>query len=271
MAEHQIARAYAERLTRAAEWQAAFDELRDWSAESLEGRGGRGTAWLIIVERPARPVPRAAPRLGRETAKAIVNSACRHPVTTHQPTVLVLRVLEGELSYITVGLNAWVITNRVREGAPSRRESYIELNHDGSLVFAVNLPQFTLPSGEDPPPEVAIVNPYVVEQACADLEALVLQVLRTRRIDSPMRVQASVASEGQLPLTYVTREGVTTTDSRCSPACGRSRPRSRRARPRRRHSPPQLNWLRASLTSSAAPVGWRGTPSRRACKTAGRA
>jgi len=207
MAEHQIARAYAERLTRAAEWQAAFDELRDWSAESLEGRGGRGTAWLIIVARPARPVPRAAPRLGRETAKAIVNSACRHPVTTHQPTVLVLRVLEGELSYITVGLNAWVITNRVREGAPSRRESYIELNHDGSLVFAVNLPQFTLPSGEDPPPEVAIVNPYVVEQACADLEALVLQVLRTRRIDSPMRVQASVASEGQLPLTYVTREG----------------------------------------------------------------
>jgi len=29
MAEHQIARAYAGRLTRAAEWQAAFDELRD--------------------------------------------------------------------------------------------------------------------------------------------------------------------------------------------------------------------------------------------------
>jgi hypothetical protein len=38
MAEHQIARAYAGRLTRAAEWQAAFDELRDWTAESLEGR-----------------------------------------------------------------------------------------------------------------------------------------------------------------------------------------------------------------------------------------
>jgi hypothetical protein len=55
MVEHQIAGAHAGRLTRAAEWQAAFDELRDWTAESLEGRDGPGTAWLIIVAgRPGR-------------------------------------------------------------------------------------------------------------------------------------------------------------------------------------------------------------------------
>jgi hypothetical protein len=70
----------------------------------------------------------------------------------------------------------------------------------------VNLSQFTLPNGEAPPPGIGIINPDVVEQARVDPEALMLQVLRTRRIDSPMRVQVSVASEGQLPRTYVTRE-----------------------------------------------------------------
>src|ERR1019366_9301471 len=126
---------------------------------------------------------------------------------TYQPTVPVLEFLAGQLSYITVGLNAWVITNRAREGRQSCRESYVELHHDGSLVFAVNLTQFTLRDGEAPSPGVGIINPDVVEAAYVDLEALVLQVLRTGRIDSPMRVQVSVASEGMLPLTYVTREG----------------------------------------------------------------
>jgi hypothetical protein len=70
----------------------------------------------------------------------------------------------------------------------------------------VNLSQFTLRDGKDPPPGVAIINPDVVEQACVDLEALLLQVLRTGRVDSPMLVQVSVASEGRLPVTYVTRE-----------------------------------------------------------------
>jgi hypothetical protein len=40
-----------------------------------------------------------------------VDNACRYPVMTYQPTVGVLEVLAGQLSYITVGLNAWVITN----------------------------------------------------------------------------------------------------------------------------------------------------------------
>ena len=136
-----------------------------------------------------------------------MDNACRCPVMTYQPTVPVLEFLAGQLSYITVGLNAWVITNRAREGRQSCRESYVELHHDGSLVFAVNLTQFTLRDGEAPSPGVGIINPDVVEAAYVDLEALVLQVLRTGRIDSPMRVQVSVASEGMLPLTYVTREG----------------------------------------------------------------
>jgi hypothetical protein len=94
MAEHQIARAYAGRLTRAAEWQAAFDELCDWTAESLEGRRPRNG---LADHRggPARPVPRAAPRLDRETAKAIVDSASRYPAMTYQPAVPVLEFLAG--------------------------------------------------------------------------------------------------------------------------------------------------------------------------------
>jgi schlafen family protein len=206
MAEHQIARAYAERMTRAAEWQQAFDELRDWTAESFEGRGGPGTAWLIITGRPVRPVPRAAPRLDREAAKLMVDSACNNPVATYEPVVQVLRLLAGGRSDVTVGLDSWVIANRAREGTQSAREARVELHHDGSFVLAVNLSQRTLRDWSQRPPAAAVVNVDVVEQACVDLEAMVLQVLRAGRIDSPMRVQISVASEGNQPLRCATRD-----------------------------------------------------------------
>jgi hypothetical protein len=52
----------------------------------------------------------------------------------------------------------------------------------------------------------AVVNADMVERACVDLEALVLQVLRTGRINSPMRVQISVASESKLPLRCATHD-----------------------------------------------------------------
>jgi len=206
MAEHQIARAYAERMTRAAEWQEAFDELRNWTAESYEGRGGPGTAWLVFVGRPTRSIPRTAPRLDREAAKAIVDTACRNPVMTYEPRVGVLRLLADGLSDVTVGLNAWVITNRAKEGPQMAREVRVELHHDGSFVLTANLSQRTLRDWSARPLQVSIVNVDVVEQACVDLEALVLQVLRTGRIDSPMRVQVSVAGEGKLPLQCAVRQ-----------------------------------------------------------------
>lgn len=206
MAEHQIARAYGERLTRAADWQATFNDLREWTAESFEGRGGPGTAWLIIVGRPTRPVPHAAPRLDRAAAKAIVDTACRNPVMTYESRVGVLRLLAGGLSDVTVGLNAWVITNRAREGAQMAREVRVELHHDGSFVLVANLSQRTLREWSARLLDVGIVNVDVVEQACVDLEALVLQVLRSGRVNSPMRVQVSAFSEGRLPLRCAVRQ-----------------------------------------------------------------
>jgi hypothetical protein len=200
MAEHQIAWAYAERLTRAAQWQEAFDEARAWTADSLQGHGGDGTAWLIIAGRPTRPVPRSAPRLDRDAARAIVDNARRNPVTHYQSRVPVLHLLGAGASRIGVGLNAWVITNRVREGAQQMREVSVELHHDGSFVFVADLSQHTPPGDLSWPGTFGVVNADVVEQACVDLEALLLQLLRTERIDTPMRVQVSVASEADRPL-----------------------------------------------------------------------
>jgi hypothetical protein len=199
MAEHQIARAYADRLARAADWQQAFDDLRDWTAESLEGLGGPDTAWLIIVGRPTRPIPHSAPRLSREAAKAIIDSANNNPVITFQPKTPVLGLLAG-YGYVKVGLNAWVVTNRAREGEQRIREVSVELQHDGSFVFLANLSKHTL--RDESALGVGIVNTDVVEQACLDMEALLLQILRMQRIDSPMRVQACVISEANQPLQY---------------------------------------------------------------------
>jgi len=221
MAEHQIARAYADRLARAADWQQAFDDLRDWTAESLEGRGGPGTAWLIIVGRPTRPIPHSAPRLSREAAKAIIDSANNNPVITFQPKTPVLGLLAG-YGYVKVGLNAWVVTNRAREGEQRIREVSVELQHDGSFVFIANLSKHTL--RDESSLGVGIVNTDVVEQACLDMEALLLQIIRMQRIDSPMRVQACVMSEANQPLQYASPDFSGYSLASSSPALPRLRP-----------------------------------------------
>jgi hypothetical protein len=200
MAEHQVARAYADRLARAADWQREFDDLRDWIAESLEGRGGPGTAWLIIVGRPIRPIPRTAPRLSREAAKAIIDSARKNPVITSPSRTNVLGLLGGGCGDVKVGLNAWMVNNHAMGGQQGMREVSVELHHDGSFAFIANLSKRTLPA--ESALGVGVVNIDVVEQACLDLEALLLQIMRTQRIDSPMRMQASVMSEASQPLQY---------------------------------------------------------------------
>jgi hypothetical protein len=204
MAEHQIARAYAERLTRASDWRAAFDELRDWTVESLAGRGGPDAAWLVIVGRPVRPVRRTAPRLDGAAAKAMVDAAQHNPVIDYPSRAWALRLAAQE-GYTTVGLNSWVITNRVTRGTQMQRECYVEFHHDGGFVFVVNLSQLTLRPGIAAPEGYSILNPEVVERACVDLEALVLQVMRGGRIDSSMRVQATAVSPAEQPILCTSR------------------------------------------------------------------
>jgi hypothetical protein len=201
MAEHQIARAYADRQSRAADWQQSFNELRDWTIESVEGRAGQGHAWLVVVARPLRPIPRSAPRLGREVAMRIVEDARSNPVVVFEPGERVLQVLGGGLGHTTVGLSAWVVTNEALSGAQALRGVRVELHHDGGLVFVVNLSQHL----DRMPPAVGTVNVGVVEQACVDLEGLLLHAIRAERIASPMRVQASVVSERGLPLAWARR------------------------------------------------------------------
>jgi len=201
MAEHQIARAYADRLNRAAEWQESFNELRDWTIESLDGRAGQGHAWLVVVARPLRPIPRSAPRLDREVAIRIVEDARTKPVATFEPVERALQLLGGGFARTKVGLNAWVVTTDTTASAQGLRDVTVELHHDGSLVFVVNLSKQL----DRLPPMVGTVNVGVVEQACVDLEGLLLQAIRAERIDSPMRVQASVVSERGFPLAWARR------------------------------------------------------------------
>jgi hypothetical protein len=54
------------------------------------------------------------------------------------------RLLADGLSDVTVGLNAWVITDRAKEGPQMAREVRVELHHDGSFVLTVNMSQRTL-------------------------------------------------------------------------------------------------------------------------------
>ena len=89
-----------------------------WTGRSScrTGAAARTPAWLIIVGQPTRPIPHSAPRLSREAAKAIIDSANNNPVITFQTRTPVLGLLGAGNGYVTVALNAWVVTNRAREG-----------------------------------------------------------------------------------------------------------------------------------------------------------
>ena len=203
MAEHQIARAYADRFARASQWETAFNELQTWLSEMLAARSDTKHAWLLIVGKPTRPIPRTAPRLNATDAQKVIEDACDHPVNMNN-AVFVLRSLASRMGHVSVGLNCWTITNRSFSQRPPR-EVYVELHHDGSFALAVNATEKTLRPSDDHPAG-SVVNTDVVEQACADLETLILAASRTWRTDSPIRLRMSVISDPALPLHCAIRD-----------------------------------------------------------------
>ena len=174
MAEHQIARAYTDRFTRSSQWEAAFNELNSWLSDMFAARSDAGHAWLLLVARPARPIPRAAPKLTKEDAKAIVDDACKNPLLPPN-NGFALQYLDGYNGYISVGLNSWIITNQSPDWMVPRHV-YVELHHDGSVAFAIDVTEQTLrePFPVDLLTTTSVVNLHVVERAFADLEALLL-------------------------------------------------------------------------------------------------
>jgi hypothetical protein len=133
-----------------------------------------------------------------------VDPAISRPVASGQLSVL--EYLAGQLSYVTVDSARGLSLTRPEKAG--RAAGKATSNCTPTAVSSYREPvAVRRAEWAASPPGVSIVKTEVVEQACADLEALVLQVLRTLRIDSPMRVQASVASEGQLPTVPIPRMG----------------------------------------------------------------
>jgi hypothetical protein len=204
MAEHQIARAYADRLLRGLHWETSFNELQKWLSEVLPVRSGAKYAWLLVIGRPTRPIPRTAPRLSADEAKAVVNHACDHPVEIKNPVIVLQQLDASQQPIVRVGLNCWIITNG-SFGRQVPNEVYVELHHDGSFALAVNATQRDLRS-TSPRPVGSVINSDVVEQVCADLEALIPAASRAWRIDSPIRLRMSVISEPGVPVQCATRD-----------------------------------------------------------------
>jgi hypothetical protein len=91
-------------------------------------------------------------------------------------------------------------TTRNTKTAKSSQRNQLTSKEPHPFVFVANLSQHTPPGDPNWPGAFGVVNSDSVEQACVDLEALLLQLLRAQRIDSPMRVQVSVASKENRPL-----------------------------------------------------------------------
>jgi hypothetical protein len=154
-------------------------------------------------------------------AQAVIDEACDHPVNINNAVFVLPSLTRGQRS-VSVGLHCWIITNRSFDRRPTR-EVYVELHHDGSVALAVNATERMLRPPADQPVG-SVVNADVVEQACADLETLILAASRAWRIDSPIRLRMSVISDPALPVQCAIRDFGSYVVSSAAPELIRVRP-----------------------------------------------
>ncbi|MFF0386941.1 helix-turn-helix domain-containing protein [Streptomyces sp. NPDC004286] len=195
MAEHQLERAYGDRAARAAHSSEALQQLLDDVRQTVTLQQREASAWFIAAARPERPLPRAAARMTRQSARAVVLGACEHiaqqPGSRLAPGPLMSL---GAVSNPRPGLRRWVLsTLAIGLG----RESYAELHDDGTVVLAANLtwaPSRDIFRPGDLPGGL-LVHQHTLEVCCLELCVLASQLARHLRLDSSLLLHATVTTE----------------------------------------------------------------------------
>ncbi|MEU4253493.1 ATP-binding protein [Amycolatopsis sp. NPDC026612] len=211
MEEHQIARAYRERFAGQQRHDQALSAL--WAAaRDLVVEPVGEEAWVIFAAQPIRPVPRLAGEVARVDVAVIVEKAFAAAVeirTTRGEVVPVLYNAGANRNNPRVGLRSWVVSNAVASGdRDALRGVYVQLGHDCSVVFAVNVSTKTY--REDGPTGVHVVNAEVVDVAAGEFIALAQELGRHLYIESPLGIHAGLAAREGTALAYecATRDGL---------------------------------------------------------------
>jgi len=206
LAEHEIDRAYRDRFARQAAADQALERHLDRVREEVLTDGFPSIAWLIAVSRPSRPLPPLVPPTGRDEARYVLHTTLATAADLQgefSVTQLMGNVLTGTPQ---VGLRCWIEGNFLHpfKGAnPRGRLMLVELHHDGTVVYAVDVSRYARQKDAIPtePPQGAYtpVETRVVQVGACEMVALSHEFRRMRRIDSSTDVAAALVSVERSP------------------------------------------------------------------------
>ncbi|MGW5442729.1 AlbA family DNA-binding domain-containing protein [Streptomyces asiaticus] len=202
MAEHQIALAYRDRFARQDFAEAALEQHVQHTTDLVLGESEeQPAAWLVVVARPTRPIPRMVPALSRSEAQYVMSQSAKRAEGLIASAIRMPRLRAPQLfpdlldNNLRKGLRRWVDTNMlVPARATRRRGVLVELHHDGTVVTAVDLSHQALPR-KHPAVSLPVFSPVLVN-AAFETVALVHEHRLTLRADSPIELRA-VLQENQ--------------------------------------------------------------------------
>ncbi|MEW1913631.1 ATP-binding protein [Kitasatospora sp. NPDC085895] len=208
LAEHEIDRAYRDRFARQEATDQALGRHLDRVREVVMTDGVPSIAWLITVSRPSRPLPPLVPPTSRNEARGVITAAASLAKEVEVNGEFGdMHFMGTELSgNPQVGLRCWIAGNFLRsfnEAHPRGRSMLVELHHDGTIVYAVDIStaarrKNTIPI--DPPQSAYVpVETLAVRVGACEAVALSHEFRRVRRSDSSADLVAGVVSEERSP------------------------------------------------------------------------
>ncbi|WP_329595992.1 ATP-binding protein [Streptomyces pseudovenezuelae] len=196
MPEHQVAAAYRARFARQRAAEAALDEHVQHTTDLIAGEKDNPAAWLVVVARPTRPLPRTVPAPTRVEAKYVLAQSVKRAERALSRAVPLRGLLGPQLFPDLLdnnpgrGLRRWVDTNMlVPTRATSRRGVLVELHHDGSVATAVDLSHKAPGDGMPGSPVLPVSCPALINTVFESV-ALAHEHRLALRVDSPIDLRA---------------------------------------------------------------------------------
>ena len=196
LSEHEIERAYRDRFARQEDAGKALERHVTETREAVLGEGDHTAAWLIVVSRPTRPAPPLVPAPQRYEASEAMTAALSTAATIRGDVGGISPMREALTGDPRVGLRRWVDGNFLTAaGGPHlRRLAMVELHHDGTVVYAVDVSRNAYRGKVDVGTQVP-VEVRVVQNGVCDAVALAHEARRARHLNSSSDLVAAIVCD----------------------------------------------------------------------------
>lgn len=196
LSEHEIERAYRDRFARQEVAGKAIERHVAETREVVLGEGDQTAAWLIVVSRLSRPAPPLVPAPQRYEAADAMNAALTTAAKIRRDFGGTSPMRDALTGGPSIGLRRWVDGNFLTpaRGSHLRRLAMVELHHDGTVVYAVDVSRHVdknkVDIGSQLPVEVR-----VVQNGICDAVALGHEARLTRHLNSSSDLVAAIVCD----------------------------------------------------------------------------